>query len=364
MTAEEIVRVRHADWERLERLVTFGGKKRGHLDAAEIVELSNLYRAACADAARVRGAGADDGTVAYLDGLLSRAHNELYRAPPPKKGTFAAFVARGFPQAVRRNRVFVLVSAAAFFGPFLFGAVAAIVLPRFASSVLGREELEMFRQMYQHVVDQGRSAGGGSVSVSFYIQHNTSIAFQVFANGIFAGLGSLLMLVYQGLDIGTVFGFLIGDEKTRQILTFTCGHSAWELTAIVLAGAGGLKMGWALVETGGRTRLSSLRAAGPELLRLIGGAALMLAVAASIEGLWSPSPVPPLGKYVFAGLQVLIVSNYLTLIGRDANEPLPRSGAFRLFERVGLGPFALAAVRLGELSGRVRFRRRPPEVAT
>jgi uncharacterized membrane protein SpoIIM required for sporulation len=149
------------------------------------------------------------------------------------------------------------------------------------------------------------------------VQHNTSIAFEVFANGVFFALGSAFMLVYQGLVIGTVFGFLLGDDKGRQILTFTCSHSAWELTAIVLSGAAGLRMGWALVATEGRTRLASLRAVAPELVKLIGGAALMLSVAACIEGLWSPSTVPAPGKWAFAALQIFFVTMYLVFVGRD-----------------------------------------------
>lgn len=353
MNADEIVRLRQADWGRLEVLVSRGGVRAGRLDPTELVELSNLYRAAAADAARVRGAGADDGTVAYLDGLLARAHNELYRAPPPRRAALALFVSKGFPQAVRRNAWFVLWASLAFYGPFLFGLVAAVVVPPFAPAVMGEQQMDSFRHMYDEVIEKGRSVGEGSLMVGFYVQHNTSIAFQVFANGVFFGLGSVFMLVYQGLAIGTVFGFLIGDDKGRQILTFTCGHSAWELTAIVLSGSAGLRMGWALVVTEGRTRTASLRAAGPEVARLVGGAAMMLSVAAFIEGLWSPSSVPAEGKVAFALLQILFVANYLSMIGRDATEPLPASSAFRVLSLLGLGPVGLLARQAATLPRRL-----------
>lgn len=317
MTAEEIIQRRQSDWSRLEQLLTLGGVRKGHLDAREYLELSNLYRSACSDAARVRGAGADDNTVAYLDALLARAHNQLYRAPPGRRGAIAEFLANDFPRTLRAHKWFFFWSTLAFYGPFFFGVIAAIVLPGFGPAVMGPDQVEMFRQMYAEAPELGRSAGEGSAMVGFYIQHNTSIAFRVFANGIFFGLGSAFMLVYQGLVIGTTFGFLIADEKARNILTFTCGHSAWELTAIVIAGAGGLRMGWALIATQGKSRITSLKEAGPDVARLIGGAAFMLAVAACIEGLWSPSSAPAPVKWGFAVVQVLIVTTYLVWAGRS-----------------------------------------------
>lgn len=317
MTAEEVVRQRKTDWNRLEMLLANGGVRRGTLDAPELLELSSLYRSAAGDAARVRAAGADDGTIAYLDTLLARAHNEIYRAPPTRRGAFGAFLVGGFPLAIRRNLPFFWVASAAFYLPFLFGFLSALFLPGFAPAVMGEDQMETYRNMHNEMPEHGRSLGSGSFSVSFYIQHNTSIGFQVFANGIFAGVGSALMLVYQGLVIGAVVGFLVGDDKGRFILTFMCGHGPWELTAIVVAGAAGIRMGWSLVATNGLTRLASLRAAGPEVARLIGGAAIMFSVAAAIEGLWSPSQVPALGKYVFAIVQALLVTAYLALGGRS-----------------------------------------------
>jgi uncharacterized membrane protein SpoIIM required for sporulation len=319
VTAEEIIQARQTDWNRLEQLLSSGISRRGQFGAGEMLELSNLYRSACGDAARIRAAGADDNTTAYLDTLLARAHNQLYRSPPGRRGAVWQFLSSDFPRTLRAHKWFFLWATLAFYGPFFFGVIAAIVLPGFGPAVMGPEQVESFRHMYAEAPDVGRTAGENSTMVGFYIQHNTSISFQVFANGIFAGIGSAMMLVYQGLVIGTTFGFLIADEKARNILTFTCGHSAWELTAIVISGAAGLRMGWALVATEGRTRLASLRAAGPDIARLIGGAACMLAVAACIEGLWSPSKAPAPVKWGFAVVQCIIVTVYLARAGRPVH---------------------------------------------
>lgn len=315
MNLEQVVRERQADWQALEGLLS--RPVRSNPEAAgQLLQLAALYRAAAADAARVRAAGADDGTIAYLDGLLARAHNRLYRAPKPRRGAFTAFVSHVFPRTVRDNARFFWAASAAFYAPFFFGLLCAFVIPAFGPAVMSPEQVELYRRMYEHTPSGVEGVGDGSMSVSFYIQHNTSIAFRCFATGIFFGLGSVFTLVYNGLVIGTVFGVLTADEKAVNLLTFTCGHSAWELTAIVIAGAAGLRMGWALVATRGLTRLASLKEAGPAVATLVGGAAIMLFVAACIEGLWSGSAIPPPIKWGFAVLQIVGVAAYLVYGGR------------------------------------------------
>lgn len=311
---------RAAEWHRLERLLDGRNDEGRPLQPVDLLELARLYRAAAADAARARTVGADDTTLAYLDRLLARAHNLLYRAPAGRADAVWHFLHADLPRAVRRNLQLFAASHVAFYAPFLFGLVTALALPAFAPALLGQDAVDSYRAMYAATPDEGRTVGSGTLSVSYYIQHNTSIAFEVFACGIFAGLGTVFMLVYQGLVIGTVFGLLLGDAKGGHLLTFTCGHSAWELTAIVLAGTAGLKMGLALVDTGGRTRLGSLRAARADIATLVLGAAVMLAIAATIEGLWSPSPLPAPVKWAFAVLQVVIVAGYFSRAGRVPGE--------------------------------------------
>ena len=105
--------------------------------------------------------------------------------------------------------------------------------------------------------------------------------------------------------------------------------SAWELTAVVVAGAAGLRLGSSLVLTGGRTRGDALRAAGPDVLRLTAGAAVMLFMAAAIEGFWSGSSWPDPVRAAFGLLQVGLVVAWLT--GRVRPTPF-----YALLGRIGL----------------------------
>ena len=88
-----------------------------------------------------------------------------------------------------------------------------------------------------------------------YIRNNISIAFQCFAAGIFVGVGSMFFLVYNGVLIGAIAGFLTERGLGETFYSFVVTHGAFELTAIFLSGATGLRLGHALVAPGRNTRV-------------------------------------------------------------------------------------------------------------
>jgi uncharacterized membrane protein SpoIIM required for sporulation len=142
------------------------------------------------------------------------------------------------------------------------------------------------------------------------------------------GLGSIFFLVYNGLVTGTVVGYVERSGHAENILTFMCGHSPFELTAIIIAGGAGMRMGYALLGTSGRTRLGALRAVADDLISLILGAAFFLLIAALVEGWWSPSSLPSPIKWGFSALMTVLVAAFLLFYGRPrpASQPKPVAG--------------------------------------
>jgi uncharacterized membrane protein SpoIIM required for sporulation len=154
----------------------------------------------------------------------------------------------------------------------------------------------------------------------FYIFNNIRIGFQTFAGGLAFGLGAVFYLLFNGVHIGTVTGYLIYAGLARNFFSFVAGHGAFELTAIVLCGAAGLRLGWGLISPGQLRRVDALRAAAVQAVPLVAGAALMLVVAAGIEAFWSPrTEIPAAVKYaVGAALWGLVLAYFLIMGGRRA----------------------------------------------
>ncbi len=311
---DQFVAERRARWQQLDELLE-QRRELHKLPPSSISEAGALYRALCSDLMRARSAGYDTELLAHLDALAARAHNRLYGARPLRLGYLGRFVARDFPRALRAHGRFFAIASALFLVPMVLALVGTLIHPPFATEVLPQSMLDASASSYAEGLE-GRDSGTDASMAGFYVHNNVGIAFRCFATGVLFGLGSVFFLLYNGMVIGTVIGWVVVQGHGEHILTFICGHAPFELTAICIAGGAGLQMGYALVATHGRTRLGSLRAQAPAVGTIIGGAALMLIIAAGIEGFWSPSSVAPMIKWIVAGVLSLLVAAYLAFAGR------------------------------------------------
>jgi len=315
VSQDAFVAARRAHWQQLDQLL-LQNKALHRLHPDLIATVGRLYRMVCADVMRARGAGYGQDIVAHLDLLAARAHNRLYRATPYRISRLWALVAREFPRTLRESWRFLAAASALFVLPLLVGVVACLTDPDLATAVVPRGQLEMLAEAYAEGFGGGRSESVDASMTGFYVYNNVGISFRVFATGIFFGLGSVFFLVSNGISIGATLGYVISAGAGRSIVTFIMGHGAFELTAIVISGAAGLRMGYALVRTEGLTRLGSLRRQGPAVARLAVGAAIMLGIAAFIEGFWSPSGVADEIKWATAAGLWLLVMAYFVFAGR------------------------------------------------
>jgi len=313
---DTFVAERRERWEALEKLLE--SERNLHaLPAMDISRTAALYRSLCADLMRARSLDLGADITGHLDVIASRAHNALYGPEPYRFAEAYHLVRCEFPRSLRKNGVFFLASFLLFALPLALGLAGALSSREFALSVLPPDALENAAESYADGFAGGRDGAADSMMAGFYVYNNVGIAFRCFATGALFGLGSVFFLIYNGLVIGTVVGHVIASGGGTNILTFICGHAPFELTAIVISGAAGLRLGWALIATHGQTRLGSLRSVSRELLALIAGAAVMLLIAAVIEGYWSPSSVTPKVKWVFAATVSLAVIFYLSAGGRS-----------------------------------------------
>jgi uncharacterized membrane protein SpoIIM required for sporulation len=312
---DDFVAERRSDWDELERLLV-EGRRLDKLAPASIKRVAELYRAVCNDRMRAEAAGYGADVVALLDGLAARGHNALYTAPPYRLRAMWELLAVDFPCTLRKYRRFMALSAALFLLPALLGFFAARASRAFALHVMPEAMAEQMEQSYAEGFNKGRSEGQDTGMAGFYVNHNVGIAFTCFATGILLGLGSMFFLVSNGLIIGAVMGLVTAAGHGLNILSFTCGHSAFELSAIVISGGAGMVMGYALVDTGGLQRWASVRQRGRDLANLVLGAGFMLLIAALIEGFWSPSSVPAPVKWAVGVMNALVVGLYFTQAGR------------------------------------------------
>jgi uncharacterized membrane protein SpoIIM required for sporulation len=314
-TRDAFVAERQPRWVELEQLLQASSSLE---QGDNIARVAALYREICADLMQVQSLGFGPDLRRRLDALAARSNNFLYRTPRHRWAHMLQQITREFPRTVREQWAFVAASSLLFWLPFAIGVIGALSDERFAERVLPAEMLEQMSEAYSKGFGEGRSEGMDAAMTGFYVYNNIGIAFRCFATGILFGAGSLFFLVYNGLVTGTVLGYVAASGHGRNILTFVCGHSSLELTAIVLSGAAGLMIGHSLLDTRGLTRLGSLRQAGKPAFNLVLGSAGLLALAALVEGFWSPSGAADAVKWIVAAAIAVLVFGYLILGGRGS----------------------------------------------
>ena len=321
MNRERFITQRRTDWQHMERLLQkLKGRRLRRWSGADITQLSRLYRSVCYDLSLVQSREWGTRLERYLNDLVSQGHNCLYRSPPRSLDVCLEFLQKGFPRLVRARRHFFFVSLALFAVPFLVAMYLAARDPVIAERLVDRQALQeggdsYADELYRNI--DSKYADERSFMAGFYVWNNIGIAFRCFALGVFFGVGTVVTLLFNGLSIGASAGYIINAGHADNFFSFAISHGSFELTAIVVAGAAGLLLGWGMIHPGDLSRADSLRMHGLESIKLACGAGFMLAIAALIEGYFSPMAVPHVVKYVVGTALWFLVYVYLAYGGRD-----------------------------------------------
>jgi len=281
--------------------------------------VAQLYRQCCEHLALARERAYPVHLVARLETLAARAHQRIYRRHDLGLAAFRHLVLYKAPAAVRALRWHLLVATLVFVLPTVIVGVATWLDPHFVLTVVDARQVHDFDGMYGQQAGEhlGRTSGDDWTMFGFYIMNNVGIAFRCFAAGLALGVGSLFMVGYNGLLAGAVAGFLVTRGDSERFFSFVVTHSAFELTAIVLSGAAGLKLGHAMLAPGRLTRTQALMRAARETSPVVFCFTAMLFIAAAIEAFWSSAGwVAPGVKYAVGGCCWALVLAYLALQGK------------------------------------------------
>lgn len=285
------------------------------------------YRRLCQQLALARERGYSNHLVDRLQQLVLRGHQQLYRHHRPTSIGLLGFLLVDLPCQVRQQWRLMALACLLFFGSLTLMGMLTYCFPELIYSLMGHARVNEMEAMYDPQASRlGRFAERGAdqdwYMFGYYIMNNISIAFQTFASGLLFGIGSIFYLLFNGLMIGAVAGYLTQLGHGETFWSFVIGHAAFELTAIAMAGAAGLSLGSALLCPGRRPRAEALRLAAIPGIRLLGGAALFLLIAAFIEAYWSSMTFSSstIKYWVGAALWLLLIA-YLTLAGRGLHAP-------------------------------------------
>ena len=275
-----------------------------------------MYRQTAADLSAARENAANAQLAAYLNQLLGRAHNLVYAARPARRRSLVTFYARTFPHVFRETWPYTAAAAAVFAVGAAAGLLLSIADPGFERFVLGGAMMDTIerREMWTHSIVSIKPLASSAI-----MTNNLSVAFAAFAAGALAGVGTIYMMLFNGLLIGVIGMACHRAGMSVALWSFVAAHGVLELPAIFIAGGAGLLLARGIVAPAVLSRRDALAESGAAAIRLLLGVFPLLVVAGLIEGFVSPTPIDPAVKFVIGGSLFALLGLYFFAVR-------PRSG--------------------------------------
>ena len=295
------------------------------LSLSRLERFHYLYQRASGDLAKIKTFASEPNTRAFLESLVARAFGEIHetRKKPHRLAPLHWFFST-FPQTFRKHiRAFWICLVAMLLGS-AFGGFVILVDPAAKDVLLPFAHLHgdpSERVAQEETVEVDRLAGAKTSFSSNLMTHNTKVAIFTLALGLTWGIGTLIMLFYNGVILGAVALDYVMAGETTFLLGWLLPHGAIEIPAIILAGQSGLVLAGALIGWGKPVSLKMrLRKISADLTTLIFGVAVMLVWAGIVEAFFSQyhEPVLPYEvKIGFGVIELALLVLFLAKSGRN-----------------------------------------------
>jgi uncharacterized membrane protein SpoIIM required for sporulation len=309
--ADAFVLAHRPMWDRLEALV----KRRRRLTGAEVDELVDLYQRVSTHLSMVRTASSDSVLIGRLSGLVAQARSAVTGAHAPLWSEFVRFWTVSFPVVAYRAWRWWLGTAVAFF----------IVVVLVGLWVSGNHELQSalktpseIDQLVNHdFADYYSDNPAGSFALHVWI-NNSWVAAQCIAFAVLLGIPIPWLVFQNALNVGVMAGFMFDAGKAGLFLGLLAPHGLLELTAVFLAAASGLQLGWSVVSPGNRPRGQVLAEQGRAVVSVAVGLVVVLLVSGLIEALVTPSGLPTFVRVGIGVTAEIAFLSYIFHFGRKA----------------------------------------------
>lgn len=263
------------------------------MSGVDIERLLSLYRTTSTHLSHSRTVYGEGPLTARLTTIVGEARATVYGAEERTTNAIIDFFAREFPSAVWASRTFVAIAAVLLFAPAIYvGAWLAN-----SDVALNATAPEAERAAY---VDEDFEAYYSSDPAAEFstavLVNNIQVSFLAYALGIFATVGTVVVLVYNGVFVGEAAGIFHAAGESGRFWGLILPHGLIELTAVCVAGGAGLKLGWALISPGDRSRTEAVAEEGRTSVAILIGLTLVFIVAGLIEGFVTPSGLPTMAR--------------------------------------------------------------------
>lgn len=312
MNVKQFIKKHRDEWKQLEQLVTTMHKQKKDVTGSSIDQFYRLYQKAAQNLSYSQTYFPKEEVTFYLNGLVSKAHNVLYKDQMSSMHQVRHFFSTTFIRLLWEQWKFVVAALVL----FTIGAVGSYI------SVL-QDPQNMYAilppEIAYGVDPESLGSDGGSwdssVMSASILTNNIQVAILAFAGGVTFGLLTVYVLIYNGIIIGALAALFWTHGKGYEFWAYIVPHGMIELTAIFIAGGAGLLMGYKLFVPGHFSRGYQLKVNAKRSVQLLLGTVPLFVIAGIIEGFITPAPIPLEAKYFVAFVTVLGLVFYF-IIGK------------------------------------------------
>lgn len=294
-------------WNELERRIGELSRRGARLQASDIERFAALHKQVSSHLAYLYTHYPSHEAAAHLNKLVARSHNLLYRDQWSSTDSLRSFFQRGFVSMLVARRRFIAAAALLMLIGFLSGFIAVWADPLHLPAIVPAEYAGVDPSK---VTDDRGEIASAAISASI-MTNNIRVAILAFASGLTLGIGTLYILVYNGILIGALAALFHRAGEGYSFWAYILPHGVIELTAIFIAGGAGLYMGYVILVPGPFSRKFRFVTAAKESVQLLLGTVPLFVIAGIIEGYITPAQLPLETKYGVAFLTLALLALYL-----------------------------------------------------
>lgn len=315
MDIDRFIAANAPSWERLSVLTASARRSARHLSADELDELVRLYQRASAHLSYARTYHRDQALTARLTGIVAAAGAVVYGTRPRTARSLVDFATATFPAAVWHVRRFVVVAALLLVVPF---AVVATWIANSDRALEASGPAAVRAAYVERDFEDYYSSGPAAAFAANVFTNNVRVAALAFAAGILLCVVTAGLLAYNGAAVGVAAGLFAAAGQPGRFWGLILPHGMLELSAVVVAGAAGLSLGWAVIVPGERTRRDSLAEQGRRSVTIVLGLVFAFLAAGLIEGFVTGRPWPTWLRVAIGAAVWSAFTTYVVVLGRSA----------------------------------------------
>ncbi|MEW9701195.1 stage II sporulation protein M [Paenibacillus sp. SI8] len=307
MEISRFIKENKPQWTELEQLLAQLNKGRNKLQASHLNRFAELYKITTTHLATMQTHRPADETTIYLNHLVSGAHNAMYKENNKSTTQMKTFLLHYFPSLIQARILFVAFALLLFLLGGLLGFLSVwndplnlhLILPGgMADNIDPSKTAEPRGNLHSPLVS------------TTIMTNNIKVAVLAFISGVTLGIGTVYLMITNGLLIGALAAVFMQSGKSYVFWAYILPHGIIEMTAIFIAGGAGLYMGYRFFVPGPFPRKLRFLESAKESAKLLIGTIPLFIIAGLIEGYITPSTLSLEVKYLIAGVTLLLLALY------------------------------------------------------